>query len=66
MDGRHFPEAGGLMSYSPDFHDMARRTAVFVDKLFEGRRSSSTLDRDRVGEQIERLAHHALRGEESR
>jgi hypothetical protein len=31
-----FPESGGLMSYSPDFQDMARRAAVFVDKILIG------------------------------
>ena len=29
-------EAGGLMSYSPDHVDLARRSAVYIDKLLKG------------------------------
>ncbi len=33
---RAYAEAGGLMSYGPDFRDLSRRTAVFVDKILKG------------------------------
>ena len=31
-----YVEGGGLMSYAPDFRDMYRRAAVFVDKILKG------------------------------
>jgi putative ABC transport system substrate-binding protein len=33
---RSYVEAGGFMSYGPDFRDLSRRTAVFVDKILKG------------------------------
>ena len=35
---RGYVEAGGLLSYGPDFRDLNRRTAVFVDKILKGAR----------------------------
>ena len=33
---REFIEAGGLMSYGPNFLDLYRRAADFVDKILRG------------------------------
>ncbi len=31
-----YVEAGGLMSYGPDFPDLYRRSASYVDRIFKG------------------------------
>jgi putative ABC transport system substrate-binding protein len=33
---RAYVEAGGLISYGPDFRDLIRRASVFVDKILRG------------------------------
>ena len=33
---RTYVEAGGLLSYGPDFRDLNRRISVFVDKILKG------------------------------
>ncbi len=33
---RRYPEAGGLMSYGPDLHDLFRRAAIYVDRILQG------------------------------
>jgi putative ABC transport system substrate-binding protein len=35
-NSRHYVEAGGLMSYGPNYLDLWRRTADFVDKILRG------------------------------
>jgi len=35
-DAREFVEAGGLMSYGPNFPDLYRRAAELVDKILRG------------------------------
>lgn len=35
-DSRQFVQVGGLMTYGPNFSDLYRRSAVFVDKILKG------------------------------
>ena len=36
---REYVEAGGLMSYGPNFPDLFRRAADYVDKILRGRKA---------------------------
>jgi putative tryptophan/tyrosine transport system substrate-binding protein len=35
-----FPEAGGLMSYGPNFDQLTKRIAIYVDRIFKGEKPS--------------------------
>jgi ABC-type uncharacterized transport system substrate-binding protein len=36
FENRAFPEAGGLISYGPDMHDIFRRAATLVERILKG------------------------------
>jgi putative ABC transport system substrate-binding protein len=40
FDSFQFVEAGGLLSYGPNFSDLYRRSATFVDKVLKGTKPS--------------------------
>src|SRR5438445_13821025 len=33
---REYIEAGGLIAYTPDYHDLFRQAATYVDKILKG------------------------------
>jgi putative ABC transport system substrate-binding protein len=39
-EGRDMAEAGALLTYSPDFFDLWRRSAVYVDKILKGAKAA--------------------------
>ena len=40
LSNREFVQVGGLMSYAPNFQDLYRRAAEFVDKILRGAKPS--------------------------
>jgi putative ABC transport system substrate-binding protein len=37
---REFPDDGGLISYGPNFADLSRRSATYVDRILKGAKPS--------------------------
>ena len=36
-----FPQAGGLMSYGPNFDSITRRAAIYIDRIFKGEKPAN-------------------------
>src|SRR5260370_14087627 len=36
-----FPQAGGLMSYGPNFDSISKRAAIYVDRIFKGEKPAN-------------------------
>jgi putative ABC transport system substrate-binding protein len=50
---REYVEAGGLMSYGPNYPDLFRRAAEFVDKILRGAKCGSSCCPRRAAKRVE-------------